>query len=141
MISPETWGVLGDVARNTSGLLAVCAAYFTIRVAYRTNQARAREAVRTHFRDRIQWAVEHVDSDKELERTLAQQVILKYYSDSELEVDDLKIATVVAEEYLSGKEDATDSSYVEESAYLENELEHPDNGTMLDILEEGEGKK
>ena len=138
MISPETWGVLGDVARNTSGLLAVCAAYFTIRVAYRTNQARAREAVRTHFRDRIQWAVEHVDSDKELERTLAQQVILKYYSDSELEVDDLKIATVVAEEYLSGKEDATDSSYVEESAYLENELEHPDNRTMLDILEEGE---
>ena len=138
MISPETWGVLGDVARNTSGLLAVCAAYFTIRVAYRTNQARAREAVRTHFRDRIQWAVEHVDSDKELERTLAQQFILKYYSDSELEVDDLKIATVVAEEYLSGKEDATDSSYVEESAYLENELEHPDNGTILDILEEGE---
>ena len=138
MISPETWGVLGDVARNTSGLLAVCAAYFTIRVAYRTNQARAREAVRTHFRDRIQWAVEHVDSDKELERTLAQQVILKYYSDSELEVDDLKIATVVAEEYLSGKENATDSSYVEESAYLENELEHPDNGTILDILEEGE---
>ena len=138
MISPETWGVLGDVARNTSGLLAVCAAYFTIRVAYRTNQARAREAVRTHFRDRIQWAVEHVDSDKELERTLAQQVILKYYSDSELEVDDLKIATVVAEEYLSGKEDATDSSYVEESAYLENELDHPDNGTILDILEEGE---
>ncbi|MBF1646651.1 MAG: hypothetical protein HXO54_01615 [Rothia dentocariosa] len=138
MISPETWGVLGDVARNTSGLLAVCAAYFTIRVAYRTNQARAREAVRTHFRDRIQWAVEHVDSDKELERTLAQQVILKYYSDSELEVDDLKIATVVAEEYLSGKEDATDSSYVEESAYLENELEHPDNRTILDILEEGE---
>ena len=138
MISPETWGVLGDVARNTSGLLAVCAAYFTIRVAYRTNQARAREAVRTHFRDRIQWAVEHVDSDKELERTLAQQVILKYYSDSELEVDDLKIATVVAEEYLSGKEDATDSSYVEESAYLENELEHPDNRTLLDILEEGE---
>ncbi len=49
MISPETWGVLGDVARNTSGLLAVCAAYFTIRVAYRTNQARAREAVRTIF--------------------------------------------------------------------------------------------
>ena len=138
MISPETWGVLGDVARNTSGLLAVCAAYFTIRVAYRTNQARAREAVRTHFRDRIQWAVEHVDSDKELERTLAQQVILKYYSDSELEVDDLKIATVGAEEYLSGKEDATDSSYVEESAYLENELEHPDNGTILDTLEEGE---
>ena len=138
MISPETWGVLGDVARNTSGLLAVCAAYFTIRVAYRSNQARAREAVRTHFRDRIQWAVEHVDSDKELERTLAQQVILKYYSDSELEVDDLKIATVVAEEYLSGKEDATDSSYVEESAYLENELEHPDNGTILDTLEEGE---
>ena len=138
MISPETWGVLGDVARNTSGLLAVCAAYFTIRVAYRTNQARAREAVRTHFRDRIQWAVEHVDSDKELERTLAQQVILKYYSDSELEIDDLKIATAVAEEYLSGKEDATDSSYVEESAYLENELEHPDNGTILDILEEGE---
>jgi len=138
MISPETWGVLGDVARNTSGLLAVCAAYFTIRVAYRTNQARAREAVRTHFRDRIQWAVEHVDSDKELERTLAQQVILKYYSDSELEVDDLKIATVVAEEYLSGKEDATDSSYVEESAYLENELDHPDNGTILDTLEEGE---
>ena len=138
MISPEMWGVLGDVARNTSGLLAVCAAYFTIRVAYRTNQARAREAVRTHFRDRIQWAVEHVDSDKELERTLAQQVILKYYSDSELEVDDLKIATVVAEEYLSGKEDATDSSYVEESAYLENELEHPDNGTILDTLEEGE---
>ena len=138
MISPETWGVLGDVARNTSGLLAVCAAYFTIRVAYRTNQARAREAVRTHFRDRIQWAVEHVDSDKELERTLAQQVILKYYSGSELEVDDLKIATVVAEEYLSGKEDATDSSYVEESAYLENELEHPDNGTILDTLEEGE---
>ena len=138
MISPETWGVLGEVARNTSGLLAVCAAYFTIRVAYRTNQARAREAVRTHFRDRIQWAVEHVDSDKELERTLAQQVILKYYSDSELEVDDLKIATVVAEEYLSGKEDATDSSYVEESAYLENELEHPDNRTILDILEEGE---
>lgn len=138
MISPETWGVLGDVARNTSGLLAVCAAYFTIRVAYRTNQARAREAVRTHFRDRIQWAVEHVDSDKELERTLAQQVILKYYSDSELEVDDLKIATVVAEEYLSGKEDATDSSYVEESAYLENELEHPDNGTILNTLEEGE---
>ena len=138
MISPETWGVLGDVARNTSGLLAVCAAYFTIRVAYRTNQARAREAVRTHFCDRIQWAVEHVDSDKELERTLAQQVILKYYSDSELEVDDLKIATVVAEEYLSGKEDATDSSYVEESAYLENELEHPDNRTILDILEEGE---
>ncbi|RUP72583.1 hypothetical protein D8M23_07830 [Rothia sp. HSID18067] len=138
MISPETWGVLGDVARNTSGLLAVCAAYFTIRVAYRTNQARAREAVRTHFRDRIQWAVEHVDSDKELERTLAQQVILKYYSDSELEVDDLKIATVVAEEYLSGKEDATDSSYVEESAYLENELEHPDNRTILDLLEEGE---
>ena len=138
MISPETWGVLGDVARNTSGLLAVCAAYFTIRVAYRTNQARAREAVRTHFRDRIQWAVEHVDSDKELERTLAQQVILKYYSDSELEVDDLKIATVVAEEYLSGKEDATDSSYVEESAYLQNELEHPDNRTILDILEEGE---
>ena len=138
MISPETWGVLGDVARNTSGLLAVCAAYFTIRVAYRTNQARAREAVRTHFRDRIQWAVEHVDSDKELERTLAQQVILKYYSASELEVDDLKIATVVAEEYLSGKEDATDSSYVEESAYLENELEHPDNGTILDTLEEGE---
>ena len=138
MISPETWGVLGDVARNTSGLLAVCAAYFTIRVAYRTNQARAREAVRTHFRDRIQWAVEHVDSDKELERTLAQQVILKYYSDSELEVDDLKIATVVAEEYLSGKEDATDSSYVEESADLENELEHPDNRTILDILEEGE---
>ena len=84
------------------------------------------------------WAVEHVDSDKELERTLAQQVILKYYSDSELEVDDLKIATVVAEEYLSGKEDATDSSYVEESAYLENELEHPDNRTILDILEEGE---
>ena len=119
-------------------LLAVCAAYFTIRVAYRTNQARAREAVRTHFRDRIQWAVEHVDSDKELERTLAQQVILKYYSDSELEVDDLKIATVVAEEYLSGKEDATDSSYVEESAYLENELEHPDNRTILDLLEEGE---
>ena len=139
MISPETWGVLGDVARNTSGLLAVCAAYFTIRVAYRTNQARAREAVRTHFRDRIQWAVEHVDSDKELERTLAQQVILKYYSDSELEVDDLKIATVVAEEYLSGKEGATDSSYVEESAYLENELEHPDNRTILDLLEEGEG--
>ena len=138
MISPETWGVLGDVARNTSGLLAVCAAYFTIRVAYRTNQARAREAVRTHFRDRIQWAVEHVDSDKELERTLAQQVIVKYYSDSELEVDDLKIATVVAEEYLSGKEDATDSSYVEESAYLENELEHPDNGTILNTLEEGE---
>lgn len=138
MISPETWGVLGDVARNTSGLLAVCAAYFTVRVAYRTNQARAREAVRTHFRDRIQWAVEHVDSDKELERTLAQQVILKYYSDSELEVDDLKIATVVAEEYLSGKEDATDSSYVEESAYLENELDHPDNGTILDTLEEGE---
>ena len=138
MISPETWGVLGDVARNTSGLLAVCAAYFTIRVAYRTNQARAREAVRTHFRDRIQWAVEHVDSDKELERTLAQQVILKYYSDSELEVDDLKRATVVAEEYLSGKEDATDSSYVEESAYLENELEHPDNRTILDLLEEGE---
>ena len=138
MISPETWGVLGDVARNTSGLLAVCAAYFTIRVAYRTNQARAREAVRTHFRDRIQWAVEHVDSDKELERTLAQQVILKYYSDSELEVDDLKIATVVAEEYLSGKEDATDSSYVEESAYLENEREHPDNRTILDLLEEGE---
>ena len=138
MISPETWGVLGDVARNTSGLLAVCAAYFTSRVAYRTNQARAREAVRTHFRDRIQWAVEHVDSDKELERTLAQQVILKYYSDSELEVDDLKIATVVAEEYLSGKEDATDSSYVEESAYLENELEHPDNRTILDLLEEGE---
>ncbi len=99
MISPETWGVLGDVARNTSGLLAVCAAYFTIRVAYRTNQARAREAVRTHFRDRIQWAVEHVDSDKELERTLAQQVILKYYSDSELEIDDLKIATAVAEEF------------------------------------------
>ena len=138
MISPETWGVLGDVARNTSGLLAVCAAYFTVRVAYRTNPARAREAVRTHFRDRIQWAVEHVDSDKELERTLAQQVILKYYSDSELEVDDLKIATVVAEEYLSGKEDATDSSYVEESAYLENELDHPDNGTILDTLEEGE---
>ena len=138
MISPETWGVLGDVARNTSGLLAVCAAYFTVRVAYRTNQARAREAVRTHFRDRIQWAVEHGDSDKELERTLAQQVILKYYSDSELEVDDLKIATVVAEEYLSGKEDATDSSYVEESAYLENELDHPDNGTILDTLEEGE---
>ena len=138
MISPETWGVLGDVARNTSGLLAVCAAYFTIRVAYRTNQARAREAGLTHFRDRSQWAVEHVDSDKELESTLAQQVILKYYSDSELEVDDLKIATVVAEEYLSGKEDATDSSYVEESAYLENELEHPDNRTILDLLEEGE---
>ena len=138
MISPETWGVLGDVARNTSGLLAVCAAYFTIRVAYRTNQARARAAVRTHFRDRIQWAVEHVDSDKELERTLAQQVILKYYSDSELEIDDLKIATAVAEEFLRLEQGNEEPSRSETPAHLENRVTHLDNENTLDVQEEGE---
>lgn len=99
MISTETWGMLGDIARNTSGIFAVAAAYFTIRVAHRTNQTRAREAVRTHFHDRIQWAITHATSDKELERVLSGQIILKYYKDSELEVDDLKIARVVAEKY------------------------------------------
>jgi len=116
MISTETWGILGDVARNTSGVLAVCAAYFTIRVALRTNRSRAREAVRANFRDRIQWAVAHVDSENELEQTLAEEIILKYRFDEELEAEDLRLARAVAQKFMEREKQVVPPEYHGETA-------------------------
>ena len=82
------WALAGDTARNSAGILAIIAAYFTIRVSTQTNQARTREAIRSNFRDYIQWAAAHVTSDNEFERLLAIQIINKYDEDLEIEPED-----------------------------------------------------
>ncbi|MDO4898177.1 MAG: hypothetical protein Q3965_02610 [Rothia sp. (in: high G+C Gram-positive bacteria)] len=69
----HAWSVLGDTVRNTSGLLAVLAASIAAFIAYRTNRTRAVEANRSNFKDRMQWAVQHVFTDNESEGLLAHR--------------------------------------------------------------------
>ena len=94
------WALAGDTARNSAGILAIIAAYFTIRVSTQTNQARTREAIRSNFRDRIAWAAGHFDSSNPLERELSRQILYRYQDDPELEESEQEIAVNVMSEYL-----------------------------------------
>lgn len=62
-ISPATWSTIGEILRNTSGLLALLGAVAAVTVAWRTNKTRAREAAGTEFRQHLQWCVEKLGQD------------------------------------------------------------------------------
>lgn len=62
-ISHNDWEVLGTSIKNVSGLYAVEAALMAAYIAWKTNQSRAKEAVKADYRDRIKWAVENFYSN------------------------------------------------------------------------------
>ena len=74
-LTTEDWALLGEIARNTSGWIALIAAIGTITAMLITNRSRAREAASADFRDHIQWAVEKVSSNNQFEVAFAQSVI------------------------------------------------------------------
>lgn len=85
------WEVIGDVARNTSGLFAVCAAIIAAWIAFKTNRTRAEESARAHFKERLQWAVEHSRTDNNLEGFLADKFMesvedFKYLSPRDIDI-------------------------------------------------------
>jgi flagellar biosynthesis protein FliQ len=78
-IDSHAWSVLGETVRNTSGLLAFCAALVTVTILHRTNKARAREAASSDFRDQMQWACERLaGTEDEAARSFALMIISKY---------------------------------------------------------------
>lgn len=89
--------VAGDVARNTSGLFAVAAASVAAWIAFKTNQTRAEEAARSHFKDRLQWAVERSRSSNDLEGLLAEKFIESARSNALYSSEDLEIAQSIAQ--------------------------------------------
>ncbi|MDY3048491.1 MAG: hypothetical protein SOR40_01800 [Rothia sp. (in: high G+C Gram-positive bacteria)] len=96
--------VLGDVARNTGGLFAVGAASVAAWIAFRTNQARAEEAARAHFKDRLQWAVEHSRTSNDLGGVLAEHFIESTQDSSRYSSEDIEIARAVSRRQVALRE-------------------------------------
>lgn len=77
-MTPHDWSVLGDITRNTAGLIALCSALLTIRVMHRTNMARAQEATSSEFRDQMQWAADGLSSNEPIKMVYAQMLLQRY---------------------------------------------------------------
>ena len=77
-MTPHDWSVLGDIVRNTAGLLALASALLTIRVMHKTNAARAREATSSEIRDQMQWAADSLASNDPIKMAYAQMLIQRY---------------------------------------------------------------
>ncbi|ORC15524.1 hypothetical protein A7979_07275 [Rothia nasimurium] len=80
-MTPHDWSVLGDIVRNTSGLIALASALLTIRVMHKTNTARAKEATSSEFRDQMQWAADSLASNDPIKMAYAQMLIQRYAED------------------------------------------------------------
>lgn len=74
----ETWGVLGDIGKNLSGILAFIAAILTVGVLLLTNFTRAREAAIKDFNDQMRWAFDNIGKNDEYKNILAIEVIKRY---------------------------------------------------------------
>lgn len=70
----HVWAVIGDVIRNLAGLFAAIAAY----IAWWTNKTRSHEAEKADFRDRMKWAVENSDNERELIAQYSGAIIHSY---------------------------------------------------------------
>lgn len=102
--------VAGDTARNTSGLFAVIAACIAAWIAYSTNKARSEEAARAHFKDRLQWAVEHSYTANELEGALAESFIASVQKDFRYTAEDISIAQTISERQRKARQRLEDRS-------------------------------
>lgn len=94
-IPPDTWHLLGEISRNTNAL-AVLAASIAAYIAWGTNRARAREAKRSDFKDRIHWASSNFDSDNPMQALLAEFTIIHFSEDKSLSDEDAKTARGLA---------------------------------------------
>ena len=77
-MTPHDWSVLGDIVRNTAGLIALASALLTIRVMHKTNVTRAREATSSEIRDQMQWAADSLASNDPIKMAYAQMLIQRY---------------------------------------------------------------
>lgn len=91
----EQWQLLGDVSRNTNAL-AVFAASIAAYIAWRTNQSRAREAVRSDFKDRINWAAQNYTGDPTLTSIAAGRFIDNFAKSNTLHPEDLATAKTLS---------------------------------------------
>ncbi len=80
-MTPHDWGILGDIVRNTAGLIALMSALLTIWVMHKTNTARAREATSSEIRDQMQWAPDSLASNDPIKMAYAQMLIQRYAKD------------------------------------------------------------
>lgn len=94
-ISEYEFSVLGDSLRNLGGVAAVLAASAAAYIAHRTNESRRVEAIRANFKDRMQWAVTHLNGSDQLERTYAESLLTNLAADPLLEPADRELARKV----------------------------------------------
>lgn len=98
-IEEYEFAVLGDSLRNIGGLAAVVAASVAAWISYRTNETRRAEAVRSNFKDRMQWAVTHLNSDEAVERSYALGLIRNLLKDTDLDNADKELVLLVIKAY------------------------------------------
>lgn len=77
-MTPHDWSILGDIIRNTAGLIALASALLAIRVMHKTNATRAREATSSEIRDQMQWAADSLASNDPIKMAYAQMLIQRY---------------------------------------------------------------
>lgn len=106
-ISEYEFSVLGDSLHNLGGVAAVLVAGVAAYIAYQTNEARRLEASRANFKDRLQWAVEHLASDSNIEQVSALGILNNLASDPELESADNQLVSAVVASYKESLEEAT----------------------------------
>ncbi|MDY6052221.1 MAG: hypothetical protein SPI83_07475 [Rothia sp. (in: high G+C Gram-positive bacteria)] len=85
VISEYDFSVLGDSLRSLGGIAAVAAASVAAWVAYHTNETRRAEAIRSNFKDRMQWAVEHLSSERHIEQLYALNLLEALSKDPDLD--------------------------------------------------------
>lgn len=90
-LSESQWQLAGEISRNTNAL-AVIAASIAAYIAWGTNKARAKEAKRADFKDRIHWASKHYTAEPTLESLIADHTIEYFSEDTELSSNDLALA-------------------------------------------------
>lgn len=123
-LSESQWQLAGEISRNTNAL-AVLAASIAAYIAWGTNRARAKEAKRADFKDRIHWASKHYTAEPTLESIAAGRIIDQFAEDKALSAGDIEIATELANhkehlEYVRGKKyEALKSDLVDLEELLE----------------------
>lgn len=80
--TPQDWSTLGDVARNSSGWVALLAAIGTIGVMMKTNNSREKEAASSNFRDHLQWAVERATDDRNQFEVAFAQAVIQHFANN-----------------------------------------------------------
>lgn len=98
-ISEYEFSVLGDSLRNLGGAAAVGVASIAAYIAHRTNENRRIEANRSNFKDRMQWAVEHLASSSHVEQVYALKLLEELSRDPELDSVDSRLAQSIVETY------------------------------------------